>query len=158
MREQEKAAADQLTVLKKSFEQQSIQKTSYSDMLKSTCTNVVKEVNLKLDAMPKFSPPKDEAKIARDMSCVLDDYLDKDKRKLNVVVHNLPEEQGNTAAERSSKDQEAFQSVARDALKLQIHTTKSFRAGRKMSDKPRLLIVSLDTVEAKLDLLSMVHV
>ena len=156
MREQEKAASDQLVVLKKSFEQQTLQKTSYADMLKSTCSNVLKEVNTKLDAIPKPPPPKEEAKIAHDMSCILDDYLDKEKRKLNVVVHNLPEEIGETASERSAKDQAAFQTLVMEGLKLRINTTKSFRAGRKMADKPRLLIVTMDSVEAKVDLLSLV--
>ena len=96
------------------------------------------------------------AKTVQDMSCIFDSYLDKDKRKLNVVVHNLPEESGDTLAERSSKDQAAFQNIVKEGLKLRIHSTKSFRAGKKIPERPRLLIVTMDTLEAKLDLLSKV--
>ena len=62
MREQERAAEEQLKLLKRSFEQQSTQKLSYADMLKSTCSSVIKEVNTKLDAIPKLSIQRDEAK------------------------------------------------------------------------------------------------
>ena len=156
MREQERAAEEQVRLLKRSFEQQSTQKTSYADMLKSTCSSVIKEVNTKLDAIPRLSMQRDEAKTVQDMSCIFDTYLDKDKRKLNVVVHNLPEESGETLAERSSKDQTAFQKVVKEGLKLSVRTSKSFRVGKKIPERPRLLIITIDTLEAKLDLLSKV--
>ena len=156
MHEQEKAAGDQFRLLKQSFAQQNTLKTSYAEMLKSTCSEVVTEVNTKLEAMPQLSTQRDEGKTVRDMSCIFDSYLDKDKRKLNVVVHNLPEETGDTPAERSSKDQAAFETVVKEGLKLKVNSTKSFRAGKRIPERPRLLIVTIDTMEAKLDLLSKV--
>ena len=156
MREQERSAEDQLKVLKRTFENQNTQKASYADMLKSACTNVVKEVNSKLSEMPVISAQRNEAKTAHDMSCMLDSYLDKDRRKLNVVVHNLKEEPGETLTERSAKDQAAFQTVVKEGLKLNVRTVKSFRVGKKIPEKPRLLIVTIETLESKLDLLSKV--
>lgn len=156
MREQERSAEDQVRLLKRSFQEQSKQKMSYADMLKSTCTNVIKEVNTKLDAMPKQSAQGGETNaVHADISSIFDNYLDKDKRKLNVVVHNLPEESGITLAERSSLDQAAFLTVVREGLKLRVHTTKSFRVGKQIPERPRLLIVTIDNLEAKKDLLSM---
>lgn len=157
MKEQEKAAQDHTMLIKRSFVEQNSQKASYADMLKSTCTNVVKEVNAKLETLPHSvnQNTMNRPDAVRDISQVFDNYMDKDKRKLNVVVHNLPEEPGETLAERSANDQAAFQGMLREALKLNVSTTKAFRAGKKLPDRPRLLIVTVGSLEAKLDLLKM---
>ena len=144
-------------LIKRSFVEQNSQKASYADMLKSTCTNVVKEVNAKLETLPHSvnQNTMNRPDAVRDISQVFDNYMDKDKRKLNVVVHNLPEEPGETLAEQSANDQAAFQGMLREALKLNVSTTKAFRAGKKLPDRPRLLIVTVSSLEAKLDLLKM---
>ena len=124
-------------------------------MLKSTCTNVLEEVKAKLDTLPSKSSTSGNSNSVGDISRIFDSYIDKDKRKMNVVVHNLPEEEGTTLAERAAKDQVAFQAMVMEALNLRVETTMSFRAGKKIPEKPRLLIVTISTIDAKLDLLRM---
>ena len=46
--------------------------------------------------------------------------------------------------------------MIRDALKLNVLTINAFRAGEKLPDRPRLLIVTVSSLEAKLDLLLVV--
>ena len=88
---------------------------------------------------------------------MLDNYMDKEKRKLNVVVYNLPEqgEPGDSAAERTRKDTDKLCSIIREELRLNIRVSKAFRAGKKLPEKPRLLIVTLDSVEARVELTKM---
>ena len=80
---------------------------------------------------------------------MIDDFLDKDKRKNNLVVHNLPEPDAGPIEDRSKQDVEQFQRVVKDTFKLQVKITKTFRVGKVTPGKPRLLIVTLDQTEAK---------
>ena len=127
-------------------------------MLKSTCTNVVQEVNAKLDCKARSYASNQEkaTTLARPVISPVSSITTlhvRDQRKLNVVVHNLPEEEDETSAERSANDQAAFQAVVKKALRLRVVTTKSFCVGKQFPGKPRLLTVTIASLEAKLDLL-----
>ena len=84
-----------------------------------------------------------------------DNFFDKERRKLNVVVHNLPENDSMMVAERSKRDHDLFKDVIKEGLNIIINPTRSFRAGKMMADKPRLLIVTLENEEVKSELLRM---
>ena len=89
------------------------------------------------------------------MSNVFDSFMDKEKRKLNVVVHNLPETNSPSLAERAEKDQELFMDIIKEGLNLIVRPTRSFRVGKRLDDKPRLLVVSLENADTKFELLKM---
>ena len=93
------------------------------------------------------------SKTAQDVSEVFDDFLDREKRKLNLVVHNLAEPQGDTFQERAAKDASLFTSMIKEALKISVMPVKTFRVGKKLPEKPRLLIVTLESASAKYDIL-----
>ena len=80
-------------------------------------------------------------------------FLDKEQRKMNLVIHNMQESSGENARERASKDADKFKVMIREGFKLVVHTTKCFRVGKKNEDKPRLLIVTLDDREVKYEIL-----
>lgn len=88
-----------------------------------------------------------------DLSKVLDDHLDKEKRKANVVVHNLPEQVEGTVTEKCEKDSTSFVTMIKSEMKINATVSKSFRAGKKLNDKPRLLIITLDNPAVKQDIL-----
>ena len=71
------------------------------------------------------------SKTVHDISVVFDDFLDKEKRKLNLVVHNLSEPQGETLQERAEKDAALFTSMLKDVMKLSVTPVKTFRVGKK---------------------------
>ena len=81
--------------------------------------------------------------------------MDKEKRKLNVVVHNLPEQEGDSLPERMERDQHLFAEVIKEGMNLIVRPTKAFRVGKRVEDKPRLLIVSLESMDSKLEILKM---
>ena len=83
--------------------------------------------------------------------------MDIEKRQQNVVVYNLPEhsEPGDSAAERTRKDTDKLCCIIREELRLNIRVSKAFRAGKKLPKKLRLLIVTLDSVEARVELIKM---
>ena len=62
-----------------------------------------------------------------------------------MVVHNLPEDDhGRTSEERSERDKAMFTQIVKEVLRLTTRVTKAFRAGKVQSDKPRLMIATLE--------------
>ena len=57
------------------------------------------------------------------------------------------------AHERASKDAENFKVMIRETMKIVVHTTKCFRVGRRREERPRLLIVSVDDLDTKHEIL-----
>ena len=79
------------------------------------------------------------------MARVFDDFVDKDRRKNSLVVHNLPESEESSQAKHSLKDIMLFQEVVKESLKINVAISRSLRVGRADSNGDRLLIVTLDT-------------
>ena len=116
---------------------------------------MVEKVGAKIESLPTHFVTKDASETTRVMSTVFDSFLDKERQKLNVVVHNLPEHDSPSASERAERDQELFRDIIKEGLNLIIHPTRSFRVGKRSDDKPRLLIVSLENTDTKTELLKM---
>ena len=93
------------------------------------------------------------SRTAQDVSEVFDDFLDREKRKLNLVVHNLAEPQGDTFQDRNANDAALFTSMIKEAFKISVTPVKTFRVGKKLPEKPRLLIVTLESASIKYDIL-----
>ena len=156
VKEQEKAVSDNSKLLERFYKEDNSQKSTYADMVRGTCDRMVEKVNAKIDALPRHSAAKDTSEASKVMSTVFDNFIDKEKRKLNVVVHNLPELDATASlSERSEKDRELFKDIIKEGLNLIIHPTHSFRVGKKVGDNPRLLIVTLEDVDTKAELLKM---
>ena len=157
LKEQEKVIGDNTKLLERSYHEQQAQKMSYADMVRGSCDKVVKEVGAKIDNIPPHETQgtKDSAETTRAISRVFDSFVDRENRKLNVVVHNLPEQEGESVAEKTENDIKLFKEVIKEGMSLIVRPTKAFRAGRKVEGKPRLLIVSLENVDTKVELLKM---
>lgn len=156
MREQEGMAVEQATMMKRVLSENQSQRLLYSDAVKKTCDKMVGEVKDKLSVLPH---PNSKApfgmKEAQTVSKVFDDFLDRSKRTRNLVVHNFSEQQGETALDRSQADITLFTTMIRDTLKINVRATKSFRAGKSIPGKDRLLIITLENEDAKHDILRM---
>lgn len=86
-----------------------------------------------------------------DVNGAIDEYLDRQRRKCNVIVRNLPEPAGKSTSECTVQDIEAFKEIANHELKAEITSSdinKVVRLG-KLSSKPRLLLVSLSNEQSK---------
>ena len=84
---------------------------------------------------------------------MFDQYLDKEKRKNNVVVFNLPESTCQTNSDRMKEDVNSFIQMVREDLHLSVSVSKCFRVGKRVDTRPRLLIVSLESEWDKWDVL-----
>ena len=132
-----------------------LQKGSYAQAVKGTCSDVIKQVTAKIDAIPKPVQHKHSINTAEEISGVFDNFLDKEKRKSNVVVHNLAESSGESYAEIVEQDVKKFVEMIKEGLSLNVRVVKAFRVGKKSQTKPRLLIVCTENVEVKTDVLKL---
>ena len=159
LKKQEETSMVQSKQLEQNIKIFNDEKKTYAEILKGTCDQVVQKVSESVAALPTSSAtelyPNAPGKSAQDISAVFDDFLDKEKRKLNVVVHNLRESESDTFKERSERDAALFTSMIKEVFKLSVTPVKTFRVGKKLPDKPRLLIVTLDSLATKYEILKL---
>ena len=124
LRHQEEVTSEQTRLIEKSFIQQHEAKVSYAEMVKGSCAELAKEVSRKVDTLsnPQPDPPQD-------IYSAVNSVLDKERRKLNVVVSNLPESTPTEDETREKVDLRNFMDLIRDNLKLNIKATKCHRQG-----------------------------
>ena len=127
-------------------------KATYAEAVKGTCSEVTNIVKAQLAGIPKVSQSND-TKTVQDLSKVLDDHMDKERRKANLVIHNLPEQEGTSVSERSAKDMSSVSTMVKDIMRIHVTLSKSFRVGKRMPEKHRLLIVTLENPASKHDIL-----
>ena len=155
LRENEKSVDEQTKLIERTVRENAAQKSSYADMVKGTCSDVVEKVSAKLSNFPQLALGHTASKDAHSISKVFDDFMDRDRRKCNLVVHNLPESGAETLGDRSAKDIMQFQKLAKDAFRLHVKISRCFRVGKAIPDRHRLLILTLESPELKQDLLQL---
>ena len=84
---------------------------------------------------------------------MLHSFMDKDRCKYNLVAYNVPENQEGDANARNKHDTTTFISIVKNCLDIDVTVTKSFRAGRVMTERPRPLVLTLDSVDCKTEIL-----
>ena len=159
LEDQKRASDDKNKELEQNLKAFQEEKKSYAEILKGTCDDAVRKLSEKVAALPAEATrnmgQSASSKTIQDMSVVFDDFLDKEKRKLNLVVHNMSESHGETLQERASKDAALFTTMLKDVFKLSVVPVKTFRVGKKLPDKPRLMIVTLNNESTKYDILKL---
>ena len=155
LKEQEMAVANQTGLLERSVRELHNQKTSYADMVKGSCSQVVEKVAAKISSIPQGLAASAEPKTLSGFTKVFDDFLDKDRRKNNLVIHNLPEDNEGSREDRAAQDVSLFQEIVKEVFRTSVTVAKSFRVGKQVANRDRLLIVTLETPGVKQDLLRM---
>ena len=70
-----------------------------------------------------------------------------------MAIYNLPESQAASADERTKEDISLLTDIVKQELKRNFKIEKAYRAGKKMEDRPRTLIVTMENEVSKWDLL-----
>ena len=128
---------------------------SYANIVKGSCIEVVKSISTKIGTIPREQKSLNHPAGApsQQIAGIIDSVLDKEKRKKNIVVHNLPESNADTHADRMAEDKEKFSQLVKDEFHLRVSVSNSSRVGRALPGKHRLLIVTLDNEETKWDII-----
>ena len=90
--QQEEMNIEQTKLMERSVQLQHESKASYADMMRGYCADIAKEMSHKIngiisDKVQTLSVPEP----SKDIDAAVNSALDRERRKLNVVVHNLPE-------------------------------------------------------------------
>ena len=152
---QEEAVHEQTKLIERSIRDNMTHKVTYADMVKGSCSDIIDKVSAKIATIPNAFDAKASSKDMKQVAEVVDSFIDRDRRKNNLVIHNLPESDGSSSAEKSLLDTKMFQDVIKDTFRMSVAISRSFRVGKAVQSRPRLLIVTLDTPGVKHDILRM---
>ena len=84
----------------------------------------------------------------------VDEYLNRERRKMNLVVYGLPESSATSSSERHLADSNNFVGLVDSEFKISnLEISKCFRLGKPKNDKPRPLLVMLTDISAKRQIL-----
>ena len=81
---------------------------------------------------------------------VLNEFADRERRKNNIIVHNIAESTGDTAGLREAQDKITIQDLIKNGLKVDDNVEKLARLGKRNTDRPRLLLVTLSCERSKI--------
>ena len=113
---------------------------SYADVTRVTGT-----ITTMADTRPPVDATAAQTSVHRaEIIEKVDEYVDRERRKLNLIVHNIAESDAATQADRGKKDMEVFSGILRDEFKLKIKVANAIRLGRKFGPKNRLMLVTLE--------------
>ena len=105
------------------------------------------KLNLKVDNL--------ESSIEVKVQEAIEAYRDRESRKCNVIIHNIPESKKLEAKERREEDLQEVGSLLEEGLELKDFQVQSIvRLGKRMEDKHRLIKVTVESVKTKREILS----
>ena len=134
---------------KQRTKEQEKQKATYADIVKSQCQEVKRSLESTMEKLPSSSKHNGPSGATKEVASFLDAFMDKERRKCNIVVHNLREAEGDTHDDRVAADRARLVALFRETLRLKVSITNSFRAGKFNPDRPRLLIATVDSEATK---------
>ena len=71
---------------------------------------------------------------------VVNELHSRERRKCNVVVHNLPEP---TDPQENQNDVNTFLEICQSVLNVEVELVKCYRLGKKQNSRPRSLLIQL---------------
>ena len=86
------------------------------------------------------------------VASALSEEKDKEKRKLNVILHNVAEPTADNSQSRKREDIDHVSSIFHKPLGVSVQITNAVRLGKR-GDKPRFLKVSVDSERSKASIL-----
>ena len=123
---------------------------SYASVVKGQCKEVMSTISMQIEKLPsKQVNNKETSNAPMQFTGIFDAFVDRERRKNNVVVHNLPESDGDTHVERMTRDRSKLGELLRKELSLNARIVKTFHVGKFTQGKNCLLIATMDSEETK---------
>jgi len=80
---------------------------------------------------------------------VINEEKERNKRKLNLIIHNIAESDADTSEIRKQEDLKQVNDIFSKQLDIQTNISNIIRLGKKGGPKPRLLKVTVDSESVK---------
>ena len=109
-----------------------------NDQLQNQITTTVSSLNVANEQAQTVShAPTNPAEI-------VDEYLNRERRKLNLVIYGLPEASATSAPDRQLADSNSFTELVGSEFKISnLEISKCVRLGKPKNDKPTPLLVTV---------------
>ena len=104
------------------------------------------------DTLTSKDKAKSSQSIVSTIVSTMNEEKDKERRWLNLIIHNAPESTAELADSRKTEDIDLATDIFNVYLGAKATVTKALRLGKKTEkniDKPRLMKVTVDTLESK---------
>ena len=83
-------------------------------------------------------------------SAVVDEYLDRERRKSNLIVYNLTEPSGQTTTERTKSDSDKLVHLFHSEFHIEnIEITKCIRLGKPNQNRARPVLITIPNVNVR---------
>ena len=93
----------------------------------------------------KFSSPVQFLAIT-----AVDEYVDLERRRANLIIHNLLESEASQQSDRIANDISEFENIVTEELKIEsAKVAKAVRLGAGKDNRPRLLLITMDSERNK---------
>ena len=113
----------------------------------------VDKQDMDCEIIPDVSNKVSSDQISTAVVSLLHDEKEKEKRCMNLIVHNLPESDATSGQDRKQHDISKVTKVFNKHLGLSANVTNAYRLGKK-SDKARLLKVSVGSKHERAKILN----
>ena len=92
------------------------------------------------------SSPQSPSPVQFSVITAVDEYVDRERRKANLIIHNLPE---SGTSDRTTNISE-FENIVVNELKIEgTKAVKAVRLGARKDNRPRLLLITMDCERSK---------
>jgi len=95
----------------------------------------------------------DMSAVTSTMASMLQEEREKDKRKLNLIIHGIPESTSEIPVEKKEHDTKLVATMFNQHLKIETSIEDIVRLGKKDSTKQRLLKISIPSLAVKKSIL-----
>ena len=118
----------------------------------ATYADMVKKMSNKIDTIGSSK----QAEQAKDLRLAVADCLEQDKRRRNIVIFNVSEQDSHSSQETQAEgDLRIFEEIMMTGLKLKLRPEKVSRLGRQRDGKQCLMLVTFHEEGDKWEVLKM---
>jgi len=132
-----------------------IQKTSYAAVAAQASTVPSPNSSDSSSGPPihHSSQPTTPDELRNAVSSVISEEKDKQKRRLNLIVHNMAESSSDQPQSRKEQDIACIRDILHSQLEVQPCISNAVRLGKRGGPKPRLLKITVESEEEKVAIL-----
>ena len=118
--------------------------SSESQLQKSIAKTSTAALSTVQSSAPNSADTTPSSPVSAHIVDALDEYMDRERRKHNLVIYGMPESSDSASAELGTNDHARFSNLVRSQFNIEnINISKVIRIGRSTNGRPRPLLVTL---------------
>jgi len=123
------------------------------DHIQTSHTKSLQDNVVPIEVQPTAQSPISTESVASLTTSLFNEQREREKRKLNMILHNMPESTASESIARKKDDIMKVTSMLKDYISVKPTISKAVRLGKKGSDKRHLLEITIGSIEEKVAIL-----